>query len=135
MSGADIPHAFSRPEHNLRLDNFENHTAFPSPSPGTQKLERILQNNGLKIALRGSNTLASCLNSGKDRTFVEQQSGVYKIPCTYGSSYVGGTNQNLKMRLLQNHNSISSSLKQNAKPEDFTSALWGHIYNYPNNFI
>ena len=39
------------------------------------------------------------------------------------------------MRLLQHHNSIASSLKQNAKPEDFTSALLEHIYNYPNHFI
>ena len=39
------------------------------------------------------------------------------------------------MRLLQHHNSISSSLQQNSKPEDFTSALSEHIYNYPNHFI
>ena len=79
--------------------------------------------------------MASFLNSGKDRTFVEQQSVVYKIPCTRGSSYVGRTNQNLKMRLLQHHISISSSLKHKSKPEDFTSALSEHIYNYPNHFI
>ena len=97
-------------------------------------MERILQNNGLKLALTGSNTLASFLNSGKARTSVEQQSGVYKIPCTSGSSYVGRTNQNLKMRLLQHHNSISL-LKENTKPEDFTSALSEHIYNFPNHFI
>lgn len=104
--------------------------------PGlSEKLKRILQNNGLKVALRGSNTLASFLNSGKDRTSVEQQSGVYKIPCTCGSSYVGRTNQNLRTRLLQHHNSISSSLKQNTKPEDFTSALAEHIFNFPNHFI
>ena len=39
------------------------------------------------------------------------------------------------MRLLQHHNSISSSLKQNSKSEDFTSALLEHIYNYRNHFI
>ena len=49
--------------------------------------------------------------------------------------YVRRTNQNLKMRLLQHHNSISKSLKQNTKPEDFTSALSEHIYNYPNHFF
>ena len=48
---------------------------------------------------------------------------------------MGRTNQNLKMRLLQHHNSISSSLEQNTKPENFTSALSEHIYNYPNHFI
>ena len=104
--------------------------------PGlSEKLIRIWQNSGLKVALRDSNTLASFLNSGKDRTSVEQQSGVYKIPCTCGSSYVGHTNQNLKIRLLQHHNYISSSLKQNSKPEDFTSALLEHIFNCPNDFI
>ena len=75
------------------------------------------------------------LNSGKDRTSVEQQSGVYKIPCTCESSCTGRTNQNLKMRLLQYYNSISSSLKQNTKPEDFTSALSEDFYNYPYHFI
>ena len=48
---------------------------------------------------------------------------------------MGRTNQNLKTRLLQHHNSISSSLKQNTKPEDFTSALSEHIFNFPNHFI
>ena len=102
-----------------------------------EKLKRILQNNGLKVALRGSNTLASFFffYFGKDRTSVEQQSGVYKIPCTSGSSYMGRTNQNLKMRLLQHLNSISSSLKQDSKPEDFTSVQSEHIFNYPNHFI
>ena len=42
------------------------------------KNKRILQNNGLKVALKGSNTLASFLNSGKDWTSVEQQSGFIK---------------------------------------------------------
>ena len=57
-----------------------------------KNLKRILQNNGVKVALRGSNNLASFLNSGKDRTSLEQQSGVYKIPCTCGSFYMGRTN-------------------------------------------
>ena len=39
------------------------------------------------------------------------------------------------MILLQHHNSISSSLKQNSKPEDFTSALSVHIHNCLNHFI
>jgi len=39
----------------------------------SENLKGILQNNGLKVALRGSNTLAIFLNSGKDRTSVEQQ--------------------------------------------------------------
>jgi len=57
------------------------------------------------------------------KRILEQQSGVYKIPNGCESSYVGHTNQNLKMRLLQHHKSISSSLKQNSKPEDFMSVL------------
>ena len=48
---------------------------------------------------------------------------------------MGRTNQNLKTRLLQHHNSISSSLKQNTKPEDFTLALSEHIFNFTNHFI
>jgi len=44
--------------------------------PGlSEKLKRILENNGLKVALRGSNTLTSFLNSGKDRTSVDRRSG------------------------------------------------------------
>jgi len=36
--------------------------------PGlSEKIKRTLQNNGLKVALRGSKTLVSLLNSGKDR--------------------------------------------------------------------
>ena len=47
---------------------------------------------------------------------------------------MGRTNQNSKMRLLQHHDSISSPLKQNTKPDDFTSALSEHIFNFPNHF-
>ena len=79
--------------------------------------------------------MVSSLNCGKVRTSVEQQSRVYKIPFTFGSSDVGRTNQNLKMRLLQHHNSISSSLKQNSRPEVFTLALFEHICKYPRHFI
>ena len=50
-------------------------------------------------------------------------------------SYVGRTNQNLEMRLLQHQDSISSALKQNPKPEDFTSALSEHIFDFPDHFI
>ena len=62
----------------------------------SEELKFFFQNNGLRVVLRGSNTLDSFSNSGKDQTSIEQQSGVYKIPCTCGSSYVGCTNQNLK---------------------------------------
>ena len=48
---------------------------------------------------------------------------------------MGRTNQNLKTRLLQHYNYISSSLKQNTKPEDFTPALSEHIFNFPNHCI
>ena len=48
---------------------------------------------------------------------------------------MGRTNQNLKTRLLQHHNCISSSLKQNFNPEHFTLALSEHIYNYPKHLI
>lgn len=104
--------------------------------PGlSEKLKRILQSNGLRVALKSNNTLGSFLNSGKDLTSLGQQSGVYQIPCTCGSSYVGRTNQSLEMRLLQHKDSISSALKQDSKSEDFTSALSEHIFNFPDHFI
>ena len=37
--------------------------------------------------------------------------------------------------MLQHHNFISSSLKQNTKPEDFTAAFSEHIFNFQNHFI
>jgi len=86
-------------------------------------------------ALKSSNTFGSFINFGKDRTSIEKQGGLHQIPCTCGSSYVERTSQNLKVRLLQHKNSISSALKQNSKPEYFTSDLSEHIFDFPDHFI
>ena len=51
-----------------------------------KNLKEFLQNNGLKVGLRGRNSLASALNFGKDRTFAEQPREVSKIPGTCRSS-------------------------------------------------
>ena len=71
-----ISRMFSRYSGNNRKERY----FFSLPYvPGlSEKLKRILQNNGPKVALRSSNTLASFLNSGKDRTSIEQQSGFIK---------------------------------------------------------
>jgi hypothetical protein len=39
------------------------------------------------------------------------------------------------MRLLQHKGSISSALNQNSNPEDFTSALSEHIFNFPDRIF
>jgi len=96
----------------LREGRFYTSQYVPDPS---KKLKRNLQNNGLRVALKSSNILSSFPNSGKDLTSVEYKSGVYEIPCTCGRSYVGNTNQNLKIRLLEHQESMPSTLKLKSK--------------------
>ena len=101
--------------------------------PGlSKKLKRISQRNGLKVALYSSNTLSCFLNSRNDRISVDYLSWVYQIPSTCGRSYVGRTNYNLEIWLLQHQESNSSTLKQKSKLENFASTVSMQIFIFPD---
>ena len=75
----------------------------------------VVFTNNLKII--------NLLNSGKDKTPVTRQRGVYQIPCDCGKFYVGRTHQIFEKRLQQHEDEITKALNSNITSVSFDSAL------------
>ena len=64
--------------------------------------------------MKSLNTLKQSFTSVKDKIKPLQQSGVYKIPCFCGTSFIGQTGQSFEAKIKEqivdtNHNHISKS--------------------------
>ena len=74
------------------------------------------------------------LNSGKDKTPVTRQRGVYQIPCDCGTYCVGRTHQNLEKRQQQHKGDITEALNSNIANFSFDSAFSSHVFeNHSHN--
>ena len=71
------------------------------------------------------------LNSGKDKTPVTPQRGVYQIPCGCGKFYVGRTHQNFE----KHKDDITKALNSNITSVSFDSALSSHVFENPSHKI
>ena len=87
----------------------------------------VVFTNNLKII--------NLLNSGKDKTPVTRQRGVYQIPCDCGKFYVGRTHQNFEKHLQQHKDDITKALKSNVTSVSFDSALSSHVFENPGHII
>ena len=79
--------------------------------------------------------IINLLNSGKDKTPVTRQRGVYQIPCDCGKFYVGRTNQNFEKRLQQRKDDITRALNSNITYVSFDSALSSYVFENPSHKI
>ena len=74
------------------------------------------------------------LNSGKDKTPVNRQRGVYQIPSDCGKFYVGKTRQNFEKRLQQHKDDITKALNcNNITSVSFDSSLSSHVFENPSH--
>ena len=71
----------------------------PSIPKITTKLNHICTENNLYVVFTYNFKIIHLLNSGKDKTPVTRQRGVYQIPCVCQNYYVGRTHQDLEKRL------------------------------------
>ena len=79
--------------------------------------------------------IINLLNSGKDKTPVTRQRGVYQIPCDCGKFYVGRTQQNFEKRLQQHKDDITKALNSNITSVSFDSALSSYVLKNPSHKI
>ena len=75
------------------------------------------------------------LNSGKDKTPVTRQRGVYQIPCDCGKFCVGRIHQNFEKRLQQRKDDITKALNSNIASAYFDSALSSNVFENPSQKI
>ena len=94
-------------------------TVLPYIPKLSAKVKRTLKRLSLNFTFNNSNTIQSFFNSDKDKTIPSLGSGVYKIPCSWGCSYVGATQQQLGKRLSEQKSSIGKATGLRLRPETF----------------
>ena len=94
-----------------------------------------MHKKNLYVVFTNNFRIINFLNSGKDKTPVTRQRGVYQIPCDCGKYYVGRTHQNLEKRIQQHKDDIVKALNSNISTVSSDSALGSHIFENPNHNI
>ena len=101
----------------------------------TTNLKKVCTKNNLYVVFTNNFRIINFLNSGKDKTPVTRQRGVYQIPCDCGKYYIGRTHQNLEKRIQQHKDDIVKALNSNISTVSSDSALGSHIFENPNHNI
>jgi hypothetical protein len=132
--------------HNLRHRLAQKRTQSPSPtqltnprknekwatftfmSPNTRKVTNLFKQAGVKIAFRGTNTLARLVKTtNTTRTPPHNKPGIYQLKCnTYNLSYIGQTSRDLKTRYNEHIRYIKKNNPQSAYAQ--------HILNNRHEF-
>lgn len=100
----------------------QNDSADPTPPPSTSfttlpyikgisdKIKRVLNEAGVKVALKPVSTLRNCLPSLKDPVATSEKSClIYQVPCRdCDFSYIGQTKRDLKSRISEHKRAIRS---------------------------
>ena len=94
-----------------------------------EMLKQILCMHNVNTCFQSVRPLGSFLNSGKDLTWVDLASGVYKIPCSCGKFYSGRTHQQFIERFIEHRNSVEKTLKLR-KPTETFFRLWLNIHSF-----
>jgi len=76
----------------------------------------ILEKHKLKTVFKPSRTIQQSLISAKEKQDPLSASGVYRIPCSCGSVYIGTTNHSVNMRIAEHKRSWR---------------LWLHSWHFP----
>lgn len=65
----------------------------------TDKIARFLRKHKVPSTFRPKNTIKSSLKSVKDHVDPKNMKGVYLIPCSYGTPYIGEINRSINQRI------------------------------------
>ena len=99
-----------------------------------EMLKRILCKHNIDTCFQSVRPLGSFLNSGKDLTWGDLVSGVYKILCPWGKFYIRRTSPTIYWNIYWASNLIEKTLQLRKPPETFVSALAEHTFFHPEHF-
>ena len=101
----------------------------------TRNLKKVCTQNNLYVVFANNLKIINLLNSGKNKTPVTSQRGVYQIPCDCGKFYVGRTHQNFEKCLKQHKDDITKALNSNITSVSLDSDLRSHVFENPSHKI
>lgn len=95
----------------------------------TKRLEKLFYKNNIKLIYKTNKTIESYLNNSKDKSEMNNNSGIYRIKCKdCNAIYIGQTGRSLKIRINEHRKHITSNVFQHR-------LNMGHNIDYENTEI
>ncbi|XP_030767016.1 uncharacterized protein LOC115890807 [Sitophilus oryzae] len=93
-----------------RLDiNEQNNTVnkafLPYVSQVTDRIGKVLRKHNIKTIYKPTRKIKDCLRPAKDKRVPLSSAGIYRIPCSCGSVYIGTTKRSVGTRLTEHKRS------------------------------
>ena len=124
LNGFPLRHSYPVPKtkHRNTPQRFEHFTTIPYIQGISDKIRRILNEAGLKVALKPCKTIGNLFSLPKDPIEAHEKSQlIYKVPCgDCDFVYIGQTKRDLKSRINEHKRAV-----KNQQPEK--SALCEHL--------
>ena len=124
------------PDHNVNYPTFTKFTSLPYIQGTTEKIRRILNEVGVKLAMKPTRTIGQYLPSPKDPiTSDEITCVVYEVPCKdCDFVYVGQTKRGLNSRLKEHQSAITQQKLENSALCELV-ILFDHVVDWANSRI
>ncbi|XP_055858997.1 uncharacterized protein LOC129921274 [Episyrphus balteatus] len=104
--------------------NLDKKAFLPYVKGVTDRVGKVLKRYGVKSIFMPPKKIKNYLQSPKDQ-FPLQTPGVYAVPCSCGSCYVGQTQRNIATRLKEHISAVSKSQREK-------SAICEHLLDNPD---
>ena len=110
---------------NKIKQEFSTSVCIPYLGKISHQIERILASSGIKVYHCSNQKIYQLLYTHKDKTDINLKPGVYRIPCTCGTMYIGETGRNLKVRQKEHKDCC---LKCQPDKSALAKHAWGNEY-------
>ena len=125
-----------KPTSQRELPTFTKFTSLPCIQGTTEKIRRILNKVGVKVAMKPIRTIGQYLPSPKDPITTDKITCVvYEVPCKNRDFvYVGQTKRDLNSRLKEHQRAIKQQKPENSALCEH-AILFDHVINWANSRI
>ncbi|XP_030762746.1 uncharacterized protein LOC115887456 [Sitophilus oryzae] len=89
-----------RPDANEQ-ENIINKAFLPYVSQVTDRIGKVLKKHNIKTIYKPTRKIRDCLRPAKDKREPLSSAGIYRIPCSCGSVYIGTTKRSVGTRLTE----------------------------------
>ena len=100
--------------------------------PISYKIQRLFSRHGITIAFKSRNTLGNFFINNKDKLDPLLNSGVYKLVCECGCTYVGKTKRDFKTRLAEHYRCVRLNNTNSLFAKHILET--GHPTNFKTNY-
>lgn len=97
----------------------------------TDKIGHVLRRYSIKTVFRTNETLGNGFRSAKDQISNLKSAGIYNIPCSCGSNYIGQTGRSIELRLREHKGDCKHKRITKSAVAEHTG-LTGHKMDFDN---